>query len=113
MSLLMRATTIVMLPAARGACATGGRMASSGTSSDEKMFATTFASCREQVRAGKTDHFKISPASPAARAAPAGDTGLRLKPPYDRTGGKGRHSRNAAIEAATDRCLSANGYQVS
>ena len=91
-------------------------MASNGTSSDEKMFATTFASCREQVRAGKTDHFKISPASPAspaARATPAGDTGLRLKPPYDRTGGKYRHGKNAAIQAATDRCLSDNGYQVS
>ena len=118
MSTLMRVTTGLMLTAVLaaplGGCAMGGRMTASGPSSDERMFATTFASCREQVRAGKTDNFKISSASPAARATPAGDTGLRLKPPYDRAkSGKYRHGRNAAVEAATDRCLAANGYQVS
>lgn len=112
MGLMMRATTGLMLTVTVSGCAMGGRM-SSGPSSDERMFATTFASCREQVRAGKTDNFKISPASPAAQGAPGGDTGLRLKAPYDRTKGKYRHGRNAAIEAATDRCLMANGYQVN
>lgn len=110
MSLVMRVTTGLMLTAALGGCAMGGRM-SSGPSSDERMFATTFAACRDQVRAGKTDNFKISPASPAAQATPGGDTGLRLKAPYDRTKGKYRHSRNAAVEAATDRCMATNGYQ--
>ena len=114
MNLLTQATTGLILTAVLGGCATGGQMASRGPSSDERMFATTFASCRDQVRAGKTDNFKISPASPIARGAPAGDTGLRLKAPYDRVkSGKARHGRNAAVEAATDRCLSANGYQVS
>jgi hypothetical protein len=114
MSHLMRTTTGVMLTLALGACATQGPMASRGPSSDERMFATTFASCRDQVRAGKTDNFKISPASPAARETPAGDTGLRLKPPYDKAkAGSYRHARNAAAQAATDRCMSANGYQVS
>jgi hypothetical protein len=114
MNPLMRATTGLMLTLSLGACATHGPMASGGPSSDERMFATTFASCRDQVRAGKTDNFKISPASPAARATPGGDTGLRLKAPYDKAkSGRARHARNAAVEAATDRCLSANGYQVS
>ena len=115
MNLLMRVTTGAVLTATLGGCAMGGggHMAS-GPSSDERMFATTFASCRDQVRAGKTDNFKISPASPAARATPAGDTGLRLKAPYDRAkSGKSRHSQNAAVEAATDRCLAVNGYSVS
>lgn len=117
MSTTTRLITGLMLTAAvaapLGGCAMGGRMTAGGPSSDERMFATTFASCREQVRAGKTDNFKIASASPAAQATPAGDTGLRLKPPYDRTKGKYRHGRNAAVEAATDRCLAANGYQVS
>ncbi len=112
MTFLMRATTGLMLTAALGGCAAGGRM-SAGPSSDERMWATTFASCRDQVRAGKTDNFKISPASPAARATPGGDTGLRLKPPYDRHKGKQRHARNAAAEAATERCMAVNGYQPS
>jgi hypothetical protein len=114
MNLMMRATTGMMLTALLGGCATGGQMASRGPSSDERMFATTFASCRDQVRAGKTDNFKVSPASPIARGTPAGDTGLRLKAPYDRVkSGKYRRGHNVAIEAATDRCLAANGYQVS
>jgi hypothetical protein len=113
MSLLIRTTTGLMLVAALGGCAMGGRMSAGGSSSDERMWATTFASCREQVRAGKTDNFKISFASPAAQATPSGDTGLRLKPPYDRHKGKQRHARNAAVEAATERCMAANGYQPS
>ena len=112
MSLVMRVTTGLMLTVAVSGCAMGGRMASGGPSSDERMFATTFASCRDQVRAGKTDNFKISSASPAAQATPGGDTGLRLKAPYDRAKGKYRHGRNAAIEAATDRCLAVNGYKI-
>lgn len=111
MSLVMRVTTGLMLTVAVSGCAMSGRM-SSGPSSDERMFATTFASCRDQVRAGKTDNFKISSASPAAQATPGGDTGLRLKAPYDRAKGKYRHGRNAAIEAATDRCLAVNGYKI-
>lgn len=111
MSPVTRVTTGLMLIVTVSGCAMGARM-SGGPSSDERMFATTFASCRDQVRAGKTGNFKISPASPAAQATPGGDTGLRLKAPYDRTKGKYRHSRNAAIEAATDRCLATNGYKI-
>jgi hypothetical protein len=112
MTLLMRVTTGLMLTAALGGCAMGGRMTpSGGASSDERMWATTFASCRDQVRAGKTDNFKISPASPAAQSTPGGDTGLRLKAPYDKA--RGKHRQNAAVEAATNRCLTTNGYQAS
>ena len=114
MNLMMRATTGMVLTAVLGGCATGGQMAARGPSSDERMFATTFASCRDQVRAGKTDNFKVSPASPIARGTQAGDTGLRLKVPYDRVkSGKYHRGQNATVEAATDRCLAANGYQVS
>ena len=113
MSLLIRTTTGLMLIATLGGCAMGGRMSAGGPSSDERMWATTFASCRDQVRTGKTDNFKISPASPAAQSTQGGDTGLRLKPPYDRHKGKQRHARNAAVEAATERCMAANGYQPS
>lgn len=114
MNMPMRATTAMLLTATLGACATSGPMATRGPSSDERMFATTFASCRDQVRAGKTDAFKISPASPMARGTPAGDTGLRLKAPYDRVkSGKSHRGQNAAVEAATDACLAANGYSVS
>lgn len=113
MSRLIRTTTGLMLIATLGGCAMGGRMSAGGPSSDERMWATTFASCREQVRAGKTDNFKISSASPAAQSTQAGDTGLRLKPPYDRSKGHRQMARNAAVEAATERCMAANGYQPS
>jgi hypothetical protein len=81
--------------------------------SDEKAFATTFASCRDQVRAGKTADFKLSSAGPSARDLKPGDTGLTLKVPYDKAKGGSRASRMAqdtAHKASMDRCLGENGY---
>ncbi|MBI1686376.1 hypothetical protein [Caulobacter hibisci] len=83
--------------------------------SDEKAFASTFASCRDEVRAGKTSGFKVHPASATARDLPPGPTGLVLKVPYDKA--KGSKSQRAAYDerhkAAVAQCLSENGYQVA
>ena len=84
--------------------------------SDEKAFATTFASCRDQVRAGKTDKFAVSSSSATARGMDPGATGLILKVPYDKAKGGSRAARTAqddAHKAAMNRCLDANGYRVA
>ncbi|GEM_PF-1700443 len=82
---------------------------------DEKAFASTFASCRDEVRGGKTTGFKVHPASATARDLPPGPTGLVLKVPYDKA--KGSKSQRAALDerhkAAMGQCLSENGYQVA
>lgn len=82
---------------------------------DEKAFASTFASCRDEVRGGKTSGFKVHPASAVARDLPAGPTGLVLKVPYDKAkGSKGqRAALNERHKAAMGQCLSENGYQVA
>jgi hypothetical protein len=106
--------------ASLGACSSmdgGGRAPrlASGAS-DEKAFATTFAACRDQVRAGKTDQFAVSSHSAVARDLPPGDTGLILKAPYDKARGGTRASRVARDDAhkmAMGRCLDANGYRVA
>lgn len=107
--------------ASLGACSTmgAGGMAYSPRmetkASDEKAFATTFASCRDQVRAGRTDKFDIAAAGPAARNLTPGDTGLMLKVPYDKAKGGSKASRMAqddAHKAAMSQCLAQNGYQV-
>jgi len=83
--------------------------------SDEKAFASTFASCRDEVRAGKTAGFKVHPASATARDLDPGPTGLVLKVPYDKA--KGSKGVRAALDerhkAAMGQCLSENGYQVA
>lgn len=83
--------------------------------SDEKAFASTFASCRDEVRTGKTSGFKVHPASATARDLQPGPTGLVLKVPYDKA--KGTKSQRAAYDerhkAAVAQCLSENGYQVA
>lgn len=62
--------------ASLGACAmtggggTGYSPRLEAKASDEKAFATTFASCRDQVRAGKTDRFDLSSHGAAARHGP-------------------------------------------
>jgi hypothetical protein len=84
--------------------------------SDEKAFATTFASCRDQVRAGKTDKFAVSSSSATARDLDPGETGLILKLPYDKAKGGSKASRMAQDDAhkmAMGRCLDANGYRVA
>lgn len=84
--------------------------------SDEKAFATTFASCRDQVRAGKTDKFAISSSSATTRNMDPGHTGLILKVPYDKAKGGSRADRMAQDDAhkmAMNRCLDANGYRVA
>jgi ABC-type uncharacterized transport system auxiliary subunit len=84
--------------------------------SDEKAFATTFASCRDQVRAGKTDKFAMSSSSAVARDMNPGQTGLILKVPYDKAKGGSRAARaaqDATHKASMDRCLGENGYQVA
>jgi hypothetical protein len=115
---LITLTTLVACAASLGACA-GGMSYSprlQTKASDEKAFATTFASCRDQVRAGKTDNFKLSSAGPSARDMKPGDTGLMLKVPYDKAKGGSRASRMAqdtAHKASMDRCLGENGYQTA
>ena len=83
--------------------------------SDERAFASTFASCRDEVRAGKTSGFKVHPASATARDLEPGPTGLVLKVPYDKA--KGTKGQRAALDerhkAAVAQCLSENGYQVA
>lgn len=83
--------------------------------SDERAFASTFASCRDEARAGKTSGFTVHPASATARDLPAGPTGLVLKVPYDKA--TGTKSQRAAFDerhkAAVAQCLSENGYQVA
>ncbi|MEH0197218.1 hypothetical protein V7S57_18865 [Caulobacter sp. CCNWLY153] len=83
--------------------------------SDEKAFASTFVSCRDEVRAGKTSGFKVHPASATARDLQPGATGLVLKVPYDKA--KGSKGVRAALDerhkAAMGQCLSENGYQVA
>ena len=84
--------------------------------SDEKAFATTFASCRDQVRAGKTDKFAMSSSSATTRNVDPGHTGLILKVPYDKAKGGSRADRMAQDDAhkmAMDRCLDTNGYRVA
>ena len=84
--------------------------------SDEKAFASTFASCRDQVRAGKTDRFDVSSHSATARNLDPGATGLILKVPYDKAKGGSRAARMAqddAHKSAMNRCLDANGYRVA
>ena len=84
--------------------------------SDEKAFATTFAACRDQVRAGKTDSFPISRSSATARDAEPGQTGLILKVPYDKAKGGSKAARMAqdnAHKMAMDKCLGENGYKVA
>lgn len=84
--------------------------------SDEKAFATTFASCRDQVRAGRTDKFEVSSSSAVARDLDPGATGLILKVPYDKAKGGSRAARMSqddAHKAAMNRCLDANGYRVA
>lgn len=83
--------------------------------SDERAFAGTFASCRDEVRAGKTSGFTVHPASATARDLEPGPTGLVLKVPYDKA--KGSKGVRAALDerhkAAMGQCLSENGYQVA
>ncbi len=84
--------------------------------SDEKAFATTFVSCRDQVRAGKTDRFDLSSHGAAARNLEPEATGLILKVPYDKAKGGSRAARMAQDDAhktAMNRCLDANGYRVA
>lgn len=121
-SKLLALAATAICAASLGACSAMGdggagytpRLASKA--SDEKAFASTFAACRDQVRAGKTDQFDVSSHSAMARNLPAGDTGLILKAPYDKAKGGSRASRMAqddAHKAAMDRCLDANGYRVA
>ena len=116
---LITLTITVACAASLGACAMGGRAYAprlQTKASDERAFATTFASCRDQVRAGKTDNFKLSSAGPSARDMTPGETGLMLKVPYDKAKGGSRASRMAqdtAHKASMDRCLGENGYQTA
>jgi len=111
------AATSVMTLAACGSMGGGGgyspRLATNAA--DEKAFASTFASCRDEVRGGKTTGFKVHPASATARDLPPGPTGLVLKVPYDKA--KGSKGQRAALDerhkAAMGQCLSENGYQVA
>jgi ABC-type uncharacterized transport system auxiliary subunit len=118
--LALAATTICA--ASLGACSamggggTGYSPRLEAKASDEKAFATTFASCRDQVRAGKTDRFDVSSHSATARNLQPGATGLILKVPYDKAKGGSRAARTAqddAHKAAMNRCLDANGYRVA
>jgi hypothetical protein len=108
--------------ASLGACSMMGGGGSGYTprleakASDEKAFATTFASCRDQVRAGKTDKFAMSSGSATMRATDPGATGLILNVPYDKAKGGSRAARMAqddAHKAAMNRCLDTNGYRVA
>ena len=115
---LITVTTTLACAASLGACAMGGSYSPrlQTKASDERAFATTFASCRDQVRAGKADNFKLSHAGPASRDLAPGDTGLTLKVPYDKAKGGSRASRMAqdtAHKASMDRCLGENGYQTA
>lgn len=116
---LVAATTCA---ASLGACSMMGGGGSGYTprleakASDEKAFATTFASCRDQVRAGKTDKFAMSSGSATTRNSDAGATGLILNVPYDKAKGGSRAARMAqddAHKAAMNRCLDTNGYRVA
>jgi len=115
---LILLTTTLACAASLSACA-GGMSYSprlQTKASDERAFATTFASCRDQVRMGKSDNFKLSSAGPASRDLAPGDTGLTLKVPYDKAKGGSRASRmaqDAAHKTSMDRCLGENGYQVA
>jgi hypothetical protein len=116
---LITLTTTLACAASLGACAMGGTAYSprlQTKASDERAFATTFASCRDQVRAGKSDGFKLSSAGPSARDFKPGATGLMLKVPYDKAKGGSRAARaaqDATHKASMDRCLGENGYQVA
>ncbi|CAN5445952.1 hypothetical protein BH10PSE4_BH10PSE4_42450 [soil metagenome] len=122
-SKILVAASAIACVTSLGACSTmmGGdgmgyspRLASKA--SDEKAFATTFASCRDQVRAGKTDRFALLSSSASARNADPGATGLILKVPYDKAKGGSRAARMAqdnAHKMAMDTCLDANGYKVA
>ena len=116
---LIAITTTLACAASLGACSMGGRAYAprlQTKASDEKAFATTFASCRDQVRAGKSDNFKLSSSSAMARDMKPGDTGLTLKVPYDKAKGGSRAARMAqdtAHKASMDRCLGENGYAVA
>ncbi len=117
---LITLTTTLACAASLGACAMGGGSSYSprlqSKASDERAFATTFASCRDQVRAGKSDNFKVSSASAAARDLEPGATGLMLKVPYDKSKGGSRAARAAqdtAHKASMDRCLGETGYAVA
>ncbi len=95
-----------------GACATAGTPATRAAT-DEKAFASTFASCRAEVRAGKTTGFKRAPMSPAATGATPGDTRLTLKAPYDKSMARSKATRRGhdqAFRVAMDQCLGDNGY---
>lgn len=116
---LITLTTTVACAASLGACAMGGGSYAprlQTKASDERAFATTFASCRDQVRAGKDGNFKLSSSGPASRDLSPGETGLTLKVPYDRAKGGSRAARMAqdtAHKASMDRCLGENGYAVA
>ena len=121
-SKILIAGSAIACAAALGACSTMGGEGMGYSprletkASDEKAFATTFASCRDQVRAGKTDRFSVSSSSATARNMDAGATGLILNVPYDKAKGGSKAARMAqdnAHKMAMDRCLDANGYRVA